>query len=205
MELEKNTLTHLINYLKEHGYPEDTFAIEYQINNHRVDLAIIDNKLNIPIMFFEIKSVKNIQSIEMGKKQLNRITNGFQTVPMYLVFPKDSHPFFEIEKIDFKNNDSDLENNYQLLNYSYQRNSRKVELLESKLSKRKSTFNWFLFICIILAILSITIGSINQFTSYKFDRISLLIFLFAAGFIILPFASKLKLLGIEFERIKEEK
>jgi len=57
MELEKNTFEALIKYLKAHGYPDSSLAIEYQADKkHRIDLAIIDPETNLPIQIFEIKS-----------------------------------------------------------------------------------------------------------------------------------------------------
>ncbi|MCK5708754.1 MAG: hypothetical protein KAI43_13990 [Candidatus Aureabacteria bacterium] len=70
MELEKNTFEALVNYLKSHGYPESSLAIEYKAGKrYRIDLAIIDPETNIPIQIFEIKSKDNRSIREFGKRQ----------------------------------------------------------------------------------------------------------------------------------------
>lgn len=42
MELEKDVMKRFIEYLKEHGYPENSLATEYRIGKkHRVDLVVL--------------------------------------------------------------------------------------------------------------------------------------------------------------------
>jgi hypothetical protein len=103
MELAKGILKALLDYLIAHGYPQNTFAVEYQIGQFRVDLAIIDPETDIPIQIFEIKPDKNEHSRELGRKQLeNFLTELKQSIPAYLVFPKESEPYFEIEPYQVK-------------------------------------------------------------------------------------------------------
>jgi hypothetical protein len=113
MELERDTLDNLISYLMKHGYPEDSFAVEYNMNNYRADLAIIDKKMNTPLMIFEIKSKKSDQLREMGKKQLERIVGKFPTVPMYLVYPRNAEPYFEIERDENRPAPSNIARDYK--------------------------------------------------------------------------------------------
>lgn len=40
-KLEQDTLIALIEYLKEHGYPESCLAIEWPVGKYRVDLAVL--------------------------------------------------------------------------------------------------------------------------------------------------------------------
>ena len=139
MQLEKNTFEALINYLKVHGYPETSLAIEYQVDaKHRVDLAIIDPESNLPIQIFEIKSKDTKQIKEFGKQQLKTYLNALKTkdLPAYLVFPASNEPYFRIERISFEDEENiniiDTKNytNYDLLNFSMQKQSRLSRKIE---------------------------------------------------------------------------
>ncbi len=122
MELERDTLTYLIGYLKKHGYPEDGFAVEYKIGDYQVDLAIIDPVLKIPVILFELKSGPEGRIRKMGIEQLKRIRGKYTNVPLYLVYPKDRKPFFEIERVfldEYKttNNKTDVKWESEKANY----------------------------------------------------------------------------------------
>ena len=98
MQLERYTAEKLIKYLKAHGYPESSIAVEYQLDGrYMVDIAILDMNKNIPIQLFEIKSKKSPEMIKIGKEQLRKHFSFLKNknIPTYLVFPKDEEPFFD--------------------------------------------------------------------------------------------------------------
>jgi molybdopterin-guanine dinucleotide biosynthesis protein A len=98
METEKDTLNALLGYLEQHGYPKDSLALEYKAGNFRVDLAVIDPKTDILIQIFEIKNKKDEQAINDARLRLKSILTALKSsgIPAYLVFPKDTPPFFEV-------------------------------------------------------------------------------------------------------------
>jgi len=211
MELERQTLDNLINYLKEHGYPDSSFAIEYKIGKQRIDLAIIDPDTQIPILVFEVKSRRSKSSIEFGKKQLESYLKFLpeKSVPAYLVFPKENSPYFEVQRIQFDSENNKLVeepviNNSQL-DYLMQKQSRISERIEKNQQERSSTIDKFKWISWILAIIILAVGLLNRFNIFKIDSTDLVIIGATISLIIMPYASKLKFLGMEFERFEMTK
>lgn len=212
MELEKDTFEALVDYLKKHGYPASSIAIEYPVGNkHRLDLAIIDPKSDLPIQIFEVKSKKDKRHIEFGKQQLKTYLSSLKQsdIPAYLVFPKDSHPFFEIQrvKIDTEEEASELDDihSYGLLNFQMQKQSRLAARIEKTKDKKDTTTTNFNRICWGLSVALFILLIVIKFTSFSLDATELTILAASVLLAIIPFASKLKILGVEFERLQKEK
>lgn len=210
MQLERETTTQFVKYLKEHGYPEKSIAIEFRIGpNSIVDVAILDLEKNIPIQIFEIKSIKNDATIKQGTRQLKRYLEslGDRSVPAYLVFPSQSHPYFEVQNVS-----QDIEtigimdsDTISILNYHAQRNSRIAELANKVEDKKKKEVDRFGMTCIAIAV---TIGlswGIARFFSFEITATDLSIWGGIIVLILIPYSNKIKVLGIEFERLTKEK
>ena len=97
MNLHENISDNLIQYLKDIGYPNESIASEFSFGNYRADLVIVDPKSRIPLTIFEVKSGKDDRFLKAGLRQLSELNVRMTIkVPMYLVFPKQNSPFFEI-------------------------------------------------------------------------------------------------------------
>ncbi len=210
MQLDKGTLDALLEYLLNHGYPKSSFAIEYNTGRYRIDLAILDPKTNLPIQIFEIKSKKNNDLIKMGKEQLKKYLNELKLidVPAYLVFPSVNEPYFEVERITIdeqSNIDSESIEGYNILNFNMQKQTRVIEKIEkTKIDKDKARDS-FKIVCWILSALLVLLLIIQKTSLISLDTIDISILGAAIGLFIIPFANKLKILGIEFERFQREK
>jgi hypothetical protein len=209
MQLERDTATRLIEYLKTHGYPENSIAVEYQIGDrYRVDVAILDLKKNIPIQLFEIKSMKTPEMIRMGTEQVQKYVSYLKNknIPVYLVFPKDEAPFLEIIKIDPQNLKSLREVSEEtsfIPNYIAQRNSRIAEEADIVSKKKEKVIDTFKIICWIVAGITLVIGVLSKLKVIDLDATDLTIIGAVIALILIPFASKLKILGVEFERLTD--
>ncbi|MDR6966364.1 hypothetical protein J2X31_000357 [Flavobacterium arsenatis] len=210
MELEKDTLKKLIEYLKAHGYPENSFAVEYKIGNFRVDLAIIDPETKIPILLFEIKSQNNNLNIKFGRNQLLKYLTdlGDSTVPTYLVFPIPYNPFFEIKRLYFNVENEQIVEKTVLdeteFDFIMQKRARISERVEKNQKKTEDTIDNFKWFCWGLALLILFIGILKKFKVIDIDATDLALGGALFGLVILPFASKLKFLGMEFERFEKK-
>ncbi len=196
------TTNRFIDYLIMHGYPESSIAVEYEIGkNTRVDIAILDTKTNLPIQLFELKSRKNQQMIEMGKRQISKYKQllGNKNIPTYLVFPESIKPYFSILDIS----DTENENTMSSLNYKGQKNSRIAEEVREIKHKKERTIDNFKIICWILAVIVLFIALLNKYCSFNISAIDLTLLGLIIGLVLIPFASKLKILGVEFERLTE--
>lgn len=211
MELEKSTLNSLIKYLKKHNYPAESFALNYKIAGKYIDLAIIDPDTKIPIIIFEIKSTKNEHSAEFGRKQLESYLKFMpdMSIPMYLVFPKDEPPFFEVQRIKYETEGTqEIKGTIAIeseLDFLMQRQARVSEKIEHNYMERVETVTLFKWLCWILAVLVLGIGIIKKLKIINIDSTDLVLIGAFIGLILLPFVSRLKFLGIEFERFSVSK
>lgn len=214
-ELHKDVLNKLVNYLVEHGYPKESIVFEYGIGKYRVDVAIIDQITKLPIQLFEIKSRKEPGIRYMGIFQIKEyrlaLRNG--NIPAYLVYPKNEDPGFEIEYIEeevrtlekIKNKDYEdiqakMQSIIESLNYEKQKKARSSEKKINLISEQDRTQRGLYFLCWFLSFVTIVIGFINYKKYISLSLIDIGFLGVAAGFLIMPFASKLKILGFEYEK-----
>jgi len=210
MQMEMELANYFIRYLKEHGYPENSIAVEYKIGNkYRADIVILDLKRNIPIQIFEVKSNKTVETIRRGTEQLKQYLSelGNFIIPAYLVFPKNEEPFFEVVRINEIANESDEEierQNDLSLNYKGQRISRIAEEAKTINREKKKIVDSFAITCWIAAGVMLIVGILSKAKIVILDTTDLTILGVIVALVLIPFASKLKILGVEFERLTEE-
>lgn len=206
--MEENLIAHFIKSLMEHGYPQKSLATDYRIGERcRADLVVIDPKTNIPIMIFEVKSRKSSEIISGGKNQLKHYLKKLpdSTIPAYLVFPKESHPFFEILRVQLNQDDKDEIKSIESLDYSSQRIARLSEKVKDTEKEKKKTiddFKWFSWgLALILAVILV----LKKVLKFSLDATDLTLLGGIIGLAIIPFASKIKFIGVEFERLEKAK
>lgn len=210
MEREKDLLFALIKYLVAHGYPEEALVFEWKVDSrHMVDLAVIEPTTNKPIALFELKRQKNPQTFEMAIRQLEAYSKavGDDQIPTYIVFPGEGTPPFEmyhLKKNISQKEPQDTSQIERVPDYSFLKSSKiKKEILETE-KKRKSTLDWFQVICSILAIALMVLLCFEFAGKLKLTPERLVLIGAIIGLIIVPVASKLKILGVEFERYNKE-
>jgi len=209
MRTEPELANRLISYLKEHGYPENSITAEYQVNNKlRVDIAIIDPKTRIPIQVFEIKAKKDSASVEMGKYQLRKYLEniGSKDIPAYLVFPSADDPYFEVLKISDEDDLSKVDSIETTLAFELQKGARITKRINEKSEKRDKVLDKFKVLCWIIAFCTFIIGLLSKLKVFELSIMDLGFLGTTIAFIIIPFVSKISVLGIEIERfVKTDK
>lgn len=202
MELEKDTLAALIEHLKSHGYPEGGFAVDHKIGSYREDLAVIDPVLKTPVVLFELKS-----------RWSGRTRGRHADIPLYLVSRIEKEPYFELERLfidDHQTGDRrgkipwpSEKAGYDVLNYAYQRNARRGELIARNRDNAKKTIDAFRNACWALAGLIAAAEVLHKLSVITLDAADITIFGLIIALTVIPFAGTLKILGIEFERLKK--
>ena len=205
MELEQDTLNALVTYLIQHGYPENSMAFEWPIGRYRVDLAIIDPDTGDPIALFEVKSQITHQSEKMGIKQLSSFWTSLNrpNIPTYLVFRSNRNPPFEIKRIDLNSYNSEEGSNYSpesILPFTTLIGSRRNIAIEEKVEERKKILDWFWIICWIYSIGAIYLFYKDYFEAVSLSNSQITLIGVISVLTLLPFASRLKILGVEYER-----
>lgn len=204
-KLEPDTLKALIDYLIAYGYPESSLGIEWPIGKYRADLVIVDPDTREPVAIFEVKSRRTPHSEKFGKAQIESFlkTLGNTSVPAYLVFGKDGTPPLEIQRISF--GDEEVQNAERIfsaesiLDFTTLTKSRRNIMIAETKNERKKVVDRFFIVCWGCGVL---IGLILLFR-IPLSGLDLILIGAMIGLILLPYASKFKFLGLEFERLSK--
>ena len=125
------------------------------------------------------------------------------------MFPKEQSPFFSIRKLNFNQKTKKIEEEIVKdtfeLDFLMQKQSRISELIEKNKLERKSIVDLFSWISWTIALIVIIIEILKMSKIIVIDTTDLAIIGSCIGLIILPFANKLKFLGMEFERFEFKK
>jgi len=210
VETDKDLLLAVIKFLLQHGYPEESLVVEWPIGQrYRADLAVVDPDTNKAIALFEFKRVKNPESMKMALRQLEAYAKaiGDIQVPTYAVFGKEGEESFEIYHIEKGVGEKETLSPVALRripDFSIFKNSNIRKSIEQAETKKERVVDDFRLVCWVLAIIVIAllVGDFKGLIKITPERLSL-IFLIAILFVI-PFASKLKFLGLEYERLKKQ-
>lgn len=211
-KLDPDTLEALIEYLIAHGYPKSSMAIEWPIGNYRADLAVVDPDTKEPVAIFELKHQWTPQNEKLGKAQLESFLKalGKTSVPAYLVFKSEGTPPFEIQKIVLEDEKikytSNIFSSYSPPDFTTLTISGKIK----KIAKTREELNrivdvYFYIVCGIcaFAVILLLYGELSNKISISVSGLTLIGA--AIALILLPFASKIKFLGLEFEKLIKEK
>lgn len=210
-KLEQDTLIALIEYLKEHGYPESCLAIEWPVGKYRVDLAVLDPDTKEPVAIFELKNRRTNEIEMLGKKQLATFLNamGKTNLPAYLVYGSSGDPPFEIQRVKFKEAESkDIVTTFSAESIptfnTLKISNRNFKIAETREKLNEIIDKYFFVVCFICAFSLILVLYGTLFKKILVSTQDLILIGATVALILLPFASKIKFLGLEFERLTKE-
>ena len=213
MELHKNTTNAFIDYLKKHGYPEDSIITEWGDNKHQIDIAILDEDINYPVAIYEIEGKRNMNSLIQGLAQLKKIQSfiGYP-VETGLVFSTDTEPYFEV----FKTNDYlEIKEEKEIINrffhgtvnkddkpidYKIISNSAEPKINKTLSTRKNRYLDWYKFIswffCSVLIVLLIieNLGYIN----FTIERLIVMGVIIVVA--LIPFFSEIKIGDVSLKR-----
>jgi hypothetical protein len=210
MKLERDTAQALVQYLIAHGYPPESLLQEYAIGRYRADVVIVDSKSYEPIALFEIKQNRNSDTITMGKTQIKKFLSSLtnKSIPTYLVFSTVGTPPFEIERVYLdvaekseKGNDASI----AIPDFAVLQKSGNTNLGVQTNKEWKQYINIIFWICIPLAVVLIVLLCLDAIGKIFITSTQLTIGAVIIALILIPFANKVRILGIEFEKLRKDK
>lgn len=207
MEKEIDVSKRLSDYLIQHGYPEDSIILEWKISDrYRVDLAVIDNVSKKPVALFESKRQRHKGSETISIEQLKKYSDviGDKTIPLYLVFGADNADGFEVFFLGEEDGKDVLKPIQTIPQFKNLKNNFLSKAVTKNEREKQDTFNWFKFICWLLALLIalLLFFDLKGCLSITPERLGIIAIII--GLVIVPFARKLSILGLEFERLQDE-
>jgi len=207
MERNRDTLNALIEYLVVHGYPVSSIALEFPAGRRRADLAVVDPATTEIVAVFELKRERNPKSEMVGREQLRSYLEalGNPAIPSFLVFDRPGQtPPFEIERIKLQGESTDGGLAAALPNFDVLQKSRRSTAVAEKKTEKKVALDMFLVACWISAFVTGIFFIVDLLTNFHLTQHQLALLGATVALVLIPFASKLKILGVEFERLKKE-
>lgn len=197
---EKLFLSYLLNEL---GIPEDSIATNYRLNKFvEVDVAIIDQSTNLPIMIFEVKSQKNHQTEENARKNMRNIAAhmGINSARMYIAYQLNDGTF-DIDEINaYAGAVISKEIDFSDFDYKSNRNAVISETVKKKVEEKGKAVDNLSIVSWIMAGGICAGYIIMKILGYILTANDLAIVGVIIGLVLLPFANKIKILGVEYER-----
>lgn len=207
---ERDTQASVYEYLVlEKAYPKSEILLEAAIGSgadgraYRADLAIIDSHRSEVIALIEVKGSREHKALRSAVSQLLQYRRilGKPHVPLYLFFPPLSGTArrFDISQVlpdgDTKEVFPDEFPTYDALiggDKSGQKAARTVRV--------RAAIDTFQLTCILLSLLVAIIFGLDVSGVVQLTTKQLALAGVAGALLVLPFAAKLKMLGVEFER-----
>ncbi len=209
MLLEKDTCKALVKYLIKHGYPPESLAIEYPIGKYRVDLAVLDIDSKEPIALFEIKQERTSSTERFGRRQLQSFLSylGTKSIPTYLVFAQEGTPPFEIERVLVKESqmqkDEEVIPPKEVFDFDILQKIFPNAVLAETKQKRKQSIEVLTAICLLISGILIVLLWLDAIAVLFITPIHLAIGGVIIALILIPFASRVKIWGFEFDRLRK--
>ncbi|ELO5517087.1 type I restriction enzyme HsdR N-terminal domain-containing protein [Vibrio vulnificus] len=192
----------LVKELFELGYPETSIRYEFTVSLGRsqrrhIDVAIIDPDTNDVIAIIEVKRKYKSDALELAAKQVAAYSKMLPSAPLAFIYVANGNE----KHIGLVSEETGkLELIPSLPNFSALRvGDRAQQKVETKKKSNRITDS-FTVICYVLAILVAIILFLDIFSIFKFSSQQLTLLGIVIGLLIIPYAAKFKLLGMEFER-----
>ena len=211
MELHKNTEDTLINYLKRHGYPDESISLEWGTPQCAIDIAVLANDLVTPIAVYEIKGRKTPDAIQKGIAQLKRAVLFFDiTASCSLVFGTDSGIGFEVVEVtENVYNDEPIDMPAIMASepprkpVSYENlqagaASKAVIKRQQRKQRKIDRIKWFCWL--VFPIVAIALLVLDAFSIYQITVLRLVTVGAAAVIVLIPFFSEISLKDVSFKR-----
>jgi len=205
-ELERKFADFLVH---EKGFSRDSLAWEVALSSegggqaYRVDLAAIDPLRNEFLALFEVKAKREPRLLREAVVQLAQYKRVLQKpqVPAYLVFPpiETSRLDFEISEV-LENADTKEVYLSEFPTYAGLVSSDKAAEKVSQDKKIRSTVDEFKLMCFALAGVVTVLFLLDASDTFSITTQQLTLGGIAVFLLLLPYAAKFKMLGVEFER-----
>ena len=201
IEIQQN----LIKKLIESGYPESSIRQELAVTmgenkRGRIDIAIIDSLSSDVIAIFEVKARISDKYIDMASQQVINYSKFLPSAPLAYIYLQENGitKILQVDESTLESTEIQKLPSFETLIIGDKAQSK----IEAK-QKSKKTIDGFKLACYTLAVVVFLILFLDVFSIYKFTTQQLSLLGIFIGLLIMPYAAKFKLLGMEFERYKQ--
>ncbi len=205
-QLEASVYEYLVH---EKSYPKDALQTESAIGrspdgrSYRADLAILDPIRSEVVALIEVKRVRERAPLRNAVAQLLQYRRilGKPHIPLYLFFPplSGSGKKFDIAQVLPDGNTKELYLN-EFPTFDALISGDKSNEKAAKTAAVRSTVDTFQLTCVLLSIVTTILLALDVSEIVQLNSKQLILACISGGLLVLPFAAKFKMLGVEFER-----
>ncbi len=195
--------------ITEKSYPKDELQLEAAIDTgkqgrtYRADLAVLDSRRSEFISLIEVKRVREHKALRDAVAQLlhYRRILGKPHIPIYLFFPpiEGTKKSFEIAQVLSDGDTKEVFPN-EFPSYDALVSRDKAGKKATRGTAVRSAVDTFQITCVGLSILVAIVLGLDVAGVLQLSSKQLLLGGIAAALLLLPYAAKFKMLGVEFER-----
>lgn len=204
-ELEK----FVIEELKRNGYPTEAIVPEWKSKNARIDIVVVDQNTQIPLMLIECKTMRTPRSVEAASNQLKRYMDTLDyPVKAFAAFPgaNDKVAFYDFAK---KMNDSTIPISecrpIELPTYQEIQIGAESKYINAQKKKKRRYINGLKLFCWgIIPTLIIALFILDALSLYPLTTERLILFGIWALSLLLPFFGEIKVGEITLSNKKKD-
>lgn len=199
----------IIEKLTRRGYPEETIVPGLKIKNANIDIAVVDQNTQIPLMLIECKTIPNPRSVEAASNQLKRYMDTLDyPVKAFAAFPgaNDRVEFYDLTK---KTNDSTIPISEcgptELPSYKEIRTGAESKYINAQKKQKRRYINGLKLFCWgIIPTLIFALFILDALSLYPLTTERLILFGILALSLLLPFFGEIKVGEITLSNKKKD-
>ena len=212
MELYKKTEELFVDYLKRHGYPEESISLEWGNTLCAIDIVVLASDLITPIAVYEFKGQKTLETVKRGIAQLKRAVQLFDiTVTCSLVFGANSSAGFEVVDVtEYVYNNIETADLTEIMapqplkkpvSYQIMQASATNKAVSNRLKRKQKKVDRIKWLCwLLFPALAIVLLLLDAFGIYQITALRLSVIGAAVVIILIPFFSEISLKDVSLKR-----
>lgn len=201
---DKDLLQHLLDYLVQQGYPEDSVLVNFMVGSKRADVVVADTETHAPLQIFVLKKQKSERAVEDGKKQIKKFLAETDTtnpdVSAYLIFPSEKEPYFTAVNPENGTMLPATFFNYQ--NLVQKSKNASASMLQGNKKRAVGNLKWatVMLMVVICAVLLLDLFNVIEITGYRLYLILMIVIL-----VLLPYYETIKIANFELTQKNKKK
>ena len=200
----------VIEELKRIGYPTETIVPEWKNKNNRIDIVVMDQDTQIPLMIVECKSVPNSHSMDAAANQLRRYVDTLDyPVKAYAAFLGTNGKMVEFYDFTKKRNDYKVPISEcgptDLPSYEEIRTGAESKYINAQKKQKRRYINGLKLFCWgIIPILIVALFILDVFSLYPLTTERLILFGILILSLLLPFFGEIKVGEVTLSNKKKD-
>lgn len=199
----------VIEELKRIGYPSETIIPDWKNKNNRIDIVVMDQDTQIPLMLIECKTVSNSHSVEATANQLRRYMDTLDyPVRAYAAFHGTNR---KVEFYDFtqKINNNDIPiaayGPTNLPHYEEIRTGAESKYINAQKKRKRRYINGLKIFCWgIIPALIVALFILDAFSLYPLTTERLILLGILILSLLLPFFGEIKVGEVTLSNKKKD-